>query len=92
MESAFADLEELTLTTLSQLSDLSARLGLTKFTPNHLHTFLSALFFFLVIHQAFAPAISVRYSESFRKLDRRGRNAWCVYLHYAPLQQFSALS
>ncbi|KAE9394123.1 DUF887-domain-containing protein [Gymnopus androsaceus JB14] len=64
---------------MKQLSDLSLSLGLTRF-PENLHTFLSSLFFFLVIHQAFAPAISNSLSSNFRAMNRRGRNNWSIHI------------
>ncbi|KAF9061893.1 TLC domain-containing protein [Rhodocollybia butyracea] len=76
---ALLDLEHLTQTTLTRLSNVALDLGLTRF-PAHQYTFLTALFFFLAVHQAFAPVVSGWMSSSFRKLDRRGKNNWSIHV------------
>ncbi|GAW09653.1 TLC domain-containing protein [Lentinula edodes] len=77
--SAFSDLEVMTESTMKWLSNFALDLGLTRF-PEHLHTFLSSLFFFLAIHQAFAPLMSTWLSCSFRKMNRRARNNWSIHV------------
>ncbi|KAJ3782359.1 DUF887-domain-containing protein [Lentinula aff. detonsa] len=77
--SMFSDLEALTKSTMDQLSNFALNLGLTRF-PEHLNTFLSSLFFFLAIHQAFAPLVSGWMSSSFRKMNRRGKNNWSIHV------------
>ncbi|KAJ4487719.1 TLC domain-containing protein [Lentinula aciculospora] len=75
--SAFSELEALTESFMKRLSNFALDLGLTRF-PQHLNTFLTSLFFFLAIHQTFAPLISGWLSSSFRKMNSRGKNNWSI--------------
>ncbi|KAJ3834716.1 DUF887-domain-containing protein [Lentinula raphanica] len=75
----FSELENLATNTMDRLSNLALDLGLTQF-PAHLNTFLSSLFFFLAIHQTFAPATSGWLSSNFRKMNRRAKNNWSIHI------------
>ncbi|KIK59585.1 hypothetical protein GYMLUDRAFT_44540 [Collybiopsis luxurians FD-317 M1] len=71
-----ADLKFFTRTVLGKYA---LDLGLTKL-PEHLYTFIVSFFFFLAVHQSFAPMISEQCSESYRRMGKRGRNNWSIHV------------